>query len=77
MSLGWSGCAGRPRGTVSFGSSYCRQLRHPAWYLEHCRFAAMHRYDRSRVENGSALRKLEPTRMTISNMGDDFAVMRG
>jgi hypothetical protein len=29
------------------------------------------------VENGSALRKLELTRMTISNMGDDFAVMRG
>jgi hypothetical protein len=29
------------------------------------------------VENGSALRKLKPTRMTISDMGDDFAVMRG
>ena len=47
---------------------------HLAWYLEHCRFAATHRYDRSRVENGSALRTLKPTRMTISDMGDDFAV---
>src|SRR4029077_471115 len=37
-----------------------------AWYLEHCRFAATHRYVRSRVENGSALRKLNPTRMTPS-----------
>jgi hypothetical protein len=39
-------------------------LRHPAWYLEHCRFAATHRYVRSRVENGSALRKPKPTLLT-------------